>query len=115
MSADKCAHALYRAHVERVLRSAIARMLALELADRLVFLLGFLQRRYLRLGQNAPVLRDLRLQSLEPLLAGLQIAAHPDASHAGRRNPKVRFASSLATRICPHVGCSIASSSTDRL
>ena len=76
--------ALHVADVEGVLRAAIARALALELAMRFLLGLGLLQGRQLALGQHQALLRDFRLKRLQPLLHGLQIMALPDPAHAGR-------------------------------
>src|SRR5215469_4845804 len=77
-------HPLERADVERVLRAAVARALALELAVRFLIGLGFLERGELRLTEHQPLLRALRLQGLEPLLHAFQIVALPHAAYPGR-------------------------------
>ena len=78
--------ALQVADIEGVLRAAIARMLALELAMRLLLGLGLFQRDDLRLGQHQAVLGALGFQRLEPLLHGLQVVPQPHAAHAGGRD-----------------------------
>jgi hypothetical protein len=77
------ADALQIADIERILGAAIARMLALELAMRLLLGLGLFQRDDLRLGQHQAFLGALGFQRLEPLGHGLQVVAQPDAAHAG--------------------------------
>src|ERR1700756_5489222 len=52
-------HSLQVADIECILRAAIARMLALELAMGLLFRLGFLQRGELGLGQHQALLGAL--------------------------------------------------------
>src|SRR3954463_557055 len=75
---------LHVADIECVLGAAIARMLALELAMRLLLGLGLFQRNDLRLGQHQTVLGALGLQRLESLVHRLQIVAQPHATHASR-------------------------------
>lgn len=73
------------ADVKGVLRSAIARASALELAmDLLGF--GFLQRSQLAFGQDEPLLGHLGFQRLEALLHGFKIIPLPDPAHASRRD-----------------------------
>ena len=60
--------ALQRADIEGVLRAAIARAFALELAMRLLVGLGLLERLNLRLRKQDAVLRHLRFQRLEAVL-----------------------------------------------
>src|SRR5512133_1153977 len=79
-------HALQIADIERILGTAVARMLALELAVRLLLGLGLLQRNDLRLGQNQALLGALGFQRFEPLLHGLQVVAQPHTAHASRRD-----------------------------
>src|SRR6478736_8557483 len=86
------ADALEIADIERVLGAAIAWMLALELAMRLLLGLGFFQRDDLRLGQHQTLLGALGFQRLEPLGHGLQIVALPHAAYAGGRNREPAFA-----------------------
>src|SRR5262249_9705865 len=77
------ADALEIADIERILGAAIAWMLALELAMRLLLGLGFFQGDDLRLGQRQTLLGALGFQRLEPLGHGLQIVALPHAAYAG--------------------------------
>jgi len=72
------------ANIERVLGSAVARMLALELAMGL--LLGLFQRDELGLGQYQAFLGALGLQCFEPLVHGLEVMTLPHATHAGGRD-----------------------------
>src|ERR1700730_3493470 len=76
---------------ERVLRAAVARAFALELAVSLLFCLGFLQGYDLRLGQDQAFLRNLGFQRLEPFLHRLEIMALPDAAHPGRGDRVAKF------------------------
>ena len=78
--------ALQRADIERVLRPAIARALALELAVRFLVGLGLLERGDLRLGQQNALLRRLGVERLEAQLHRGQVVALPDATHPGRRD-----------------------------
>ena len=57
-------HALERADIECVLRHAIARAFALELAVRLLVELGLLECGHLRLGEHQALLRALSLQGI---------------------------------------------------
>ena len=77
---------LHVADVEGVLGPAIARTFALELAMRLLFALGLLQRGQLAFGQHQAFLGDLGFERLEPFLHRLQIMTLPDPAHPGRRN-----------------------------
>jgi len=61
------------ADVEGVWGSAVAGALALELAMRVLLGLGLLQGRQLALGEDQTFLRDLGVQSFEPLLHRLEI------------------------------------------
>jgi hypothetical protein len=79
-------HALERAHVERILRPAVARALALKLPMGFPVGLGLLQRHHLRLDEGPPFLGHLRLQRLEPMLHRCEIMPLPDAAHAGGRH-----------------------------
>ena len=79
-------HALEIADIEGVLGAAVPRMLALELAVRLLLGLGLFQRDDLRLGQHQAFLGALGFQRLEPLVHRLQIVAQPHTSHAGGGN-----------------------------
>jgi hypothetical protein len=66
-------NALEIANIERVLGTAVAGMLALELAMGFLFGFGLFQRDDLRLGQHQAFLGALGLQRLEPLVHGLQV------------------------------------------
>src|SRR4029079_3291065 len=77
--------ALQRADIERVLRAAIARALALELAVRFLVGLGFLERDDLRFGEQDAILRRLGLERLQAVLHRGQVVALPHAAHAGGR------------------------------
>src|SRR5262249_55365971 len=77
-------NALQVADIERILGTAVARMLALELAVRLLLGLGLLQRNDLRLGQHQALLGALGFQRFEPLVHGLQVVAQPHTAHASR-------------------------------
>ena len=68
MSADRPGKALQRADVEGVLRAAITRALALELAMRFLVGLGLLDRDDLRLGEQDAILRRLGLECLQAVL-----------------------------------------------
>ena len=83
---------LHVADVERVLGAAIARTFALELAMRLLFALGLLQRGELAFGQHQAFLGDLGFERLEPFLHRLEIMALPDAANAGRRDRMAELA-----------------------
>src|SRR5262245_15426991 len=74
------------ADVERILGAAVTRMLALELAVRLLLGLGLFQRDDLRLGQHQALLGALGFQRLEPLVHRLQVVAQPHTAHAGGGN-----------------------------
>src|SRR5436190_1073729 len=78
--------ALQRANVEGVLRAAIARALALELAMRFLIGLGFLERGDLRLGQQDAILCRLGFERFEALLHRGQVVALPHAAHTGGRD-----------------------------
>src|SRR5437879_4810746 len=79
-------HPLQRADVEGVLRPAIARALALELAMRLFVGLGFLERGDLRFREQDAVPRRFRLKPRQALPHRGQIVALPHAAHPRRRN-----------------------------
>ena len=83
---------LHVADVERILGPAIARTFALELAMRLLFALGLLQRGQLAFGQNQAFLGDLGFERLEPFLHRLKIVALPDPADAGRRDRMAELA-----------------------
>src|SRR5262249_27866477 len=103
-------HALEIADVERVLGTAVARMLALELTVGLLLGLGPFERHDLGFGEHQAFLGALGLQGLEPLLHGLEVVAQPHATHAGGGETVIpRFWSSLAMRTWPNAGCSMAS------
>src|SRR5262245_60415117 len=74
------------ADIERILGAAVTRMLALELAVRLLLGLGLFQRHDLRLGQHQALLGALGFQRLEPLVHRLQVVAQPHTAHAGGGN-----------------------------
>jgi hypothetical protein len=82
--------ALQGADVECVLRPAVARALALELAMGLLILLGLdplrgsSQGNELGFGEHHAVLCHRGFQRLQPLLHGFQVMALPDTAHAGR-------------------------------
>jgi len=59
--------AFHIADVERVLRGAVARAFAFELAMRLLLGLGALQRGDLRFGEHPAILRHFGLERLQPL------------------------------------------------
>lgn len=59
---------------------------ALEFPVRFLVPLHAFQRGQLRFGQDAPVLRDLRLEGLEPLFHRRQVVPDPDAADAGGPN-----------------------------
>src|ERR1700691_5355232 len=86
---------LHVADVERILGAAIARTFALELAMRLLFALGLLQRGELAFGQHQAFLSDLGFERLEPFLHRLKIMALPDPAHPGRRNRMAELAKLL--------------------
>src|SRR5215208_5432591 len=77
---------LHVADVERVLRPAVARALALELAVRLLVRLGLLQRGKPAFGQDQALLGHLGLKRFEALLHRLEIVALPHPAHARRRD-----------------------------
>ena len=79
---------LHIADIERILGAAIARTFALELAMRLLFAFGLLQRGELAFAQHQAFLGDLGFEGLEPFLHRLQVMALPYAAHAGRRDNK---------------------------
>ena len=83
---------LHVADVERILGAAIARTFALELAMRLLFALGLLQRDELAFGQHQAFLGDLGFERLEPFLHRLEIMTLPDPAHPGRRNRMAELA-----------------------
>ena len=74
------------ADIERILGAAVARMLALKLAMRLLLSLGLFQRDELGLGQDQAFLGALGLQRFEPLVHGLEVMTLPHAAHAGGRD-----------------------------
>src|SRR5437773_8051144 len=78
--------ALQRSDIEGVLRAAIARALAVELAMRLLVGLGLLERGNLRFGEQHAFLCHLDLERLEAVLHRGQIVTLPDAAHAGGRD-----------------------------
>ena len=80
------ADALQRTDIEGVLRPAIARALALELAMRLLVGLGLLERGDLRLGQQDAILCHLGLQRLQAEFHRGQVVALPHAAHTRRRD-----------------------------
>src|SRR2546430_19094 len=74
------------ANIERVLGAAVARMLALKFAMRLLLGLGLFQRDELGLGQYQAFLGALGLQCFEPLVPSLEVMTLPHATHAGKRD-----------------------------
>src|SRR5205814_6131603 len=104
--------ALQRADVEGVLRAAIARALALELAMRFLVGLGFLERGDLRLGQQDAILCRLGFERFEAVLHRGQVVALPHAAHTGGRDRQQRRFSASETRTWPQAGCSIAIATT---
>src|SRR5271155_6254729 len=86
---------LHVADVEGVLGPAIARTFALELAMRLLFALGLLQRGELAFSQHQAFLSDLGFERLEPFLHRLKIVALPDPAHPGRRNQIAELAENV--------------------
>src|SRR5437764_13545888 len=78
--------ALQRSDIEGVLRAAIARALAVELAMRLLVGLGLLERGNLRFGEQHAFLCHLDLERLQAVLHRGQIVTLPDPAHARGRN-----------------------------
>src|SRR6201993_2166226 len=91
-------HSLQVADIECILRAAIARMLALELAMGLLFRLGFLQRGELGLGQHQAPWALLASKALSRLfMFSRSWRSHKQRTPAGE-TVSPRFRSSLATR-----------------
>src|SRR4029077_4103933 len=81
-------HSLQIADIERVLRTAIAGMLALEFAMGLLLRLGLLQRGELGLGQHQALQGALGFQCLETLVHVLKVVTLPHTAHPGGRDRK---------------------------
>src|SRR5262249_38903723 len=81
---------LHGADIEGVLRHAITRALAPELAAGFLLLLGLLQRA--ELAVNTTPSWATGLEHLQPLLHGLQVMAQPDAAHPERRDRQAALA-----------------------
>ena len=81
-------HALQIADIERILRSALAEMLALELAMGLLLGFGFLQPSKLGLGKHQSVLSAFGFLRLETLVHVLEVVALPHPAHASGRDRK---------------------------
>jgi hypothetical protein len=78
--------ALEGADVERILRAAVPRALALKFAVRFAGSLGPFERDDLRLGEDPPFLRDLGLQRFQAFAHYLEIVALPHHADARLRN-----------------------------
>ena len=91
-------NSLQIADIERILGAAIARMLAFELAMRLLLGLGFFQRDDLRLGQHQAFLGTFGFQRPEPFVHGFEIVASRAQRTPAGETVSPRFVSSLAIR-----------------
>lgn len=70
--------------------------------------------RLLVLGQDQAILR-LGFQRLQSHGHGVDVVADPDVADTGGETWMRSLASPLAIRVCPHAGCSRASSKMRRL
>ena len=83
-----------------------------ELAVGLFLMTVLFERRHLRFGEDHSLLGHFRLEQAQTLLHALHVVALPHGSTPDGEISSPRFASSLATRTWPHVGCSTANSTT---
>ena len=84
-------HALEGTHIERILRSQIARMRCLDLTARNIIMLFPLQGGYLSLCQDNAFTGYLGLQILEAILKAGQVMAQPDAADTAGRDEGTEY------------------------
>src|SRR5262249_16465452 len=97
------------ADIEGVLSAAVTRMLALELAVRLLLGLGLFQRDDLRLVSTRPSWALLASSALSRFFIFLRYWRSRTQRTPAGETMSPRCLSSLATRTWPKAGCSIAS------